>query len=157
MGVHTEYAVDYLSRVAIRDVAVKSVVTFKASQTVGDVRAMFASGQSALTHQGFPVLDQNGDLVGVVTRRDVTDPAVNPERTIFSIIKQSPKVVYSDTSLRDAADHMVVHHVGRLPVVDRDAPRTVIGIITRSDLLAAHAPRIEEARIRVTGEWRASL
>jgi H+/Cl- antiporter ClcA/CBS domain-containing protein len=157
MGVHTEYAVDYLSRVAIRDVAVKDVVTFTASQTVGDVRARLATGDSSLTHQGFPVVDQNGDLVGVVTRRDVTDSAVAPERTIFSIIKQSPKVVYSDSSLRDAADHMVVHHVGRLPVVDRDEPRKVVGIITRSDLLAAHAPRIEEARIRVTGEWRSSL
>ena len=157
MGVHTEYAVDYLSRVAIRDVAVKDVVTFTASQTVGEVRELLASGDSSLTHQGFPIVDQNGDLVGVVTRRDVADAAVNPENPILSIIKQSPKVVYSDSSLRDAADHMVVHHVGRLPVVDRDEPRKVIGIITRSDLLAAHAPRIEEARIRVTGEWRSSL
>jgi H+/Cl- antiporter ClcA/CBS domain-containing protein len=157
MGVHTEYAVDYLSRVAIRDVAIKDVVTFDADQTVGEVRALLASGDASLTHQGFPVEDVHGNLVGVVTRRDVIDPTVSPDRLISSVIKQSPKVVYSDTSLRDAADHMVVHHVGRLPVVDRNNPRKVIGIITRSDLLAAHAPRIDEARIRVTGEWRSSL
>lgn len=157
MGVHTEYAVDYLSRVAIRDVALKKVVTFKSSQTVGEVRELFASGDPALTHQGFPVVDHEENLVGVVTRRDVTDATVPSDRTILSIVKQSPKVVYSDSSLRDAADHMVVHHVGRLPVVNREDPRKVLGIITRSDLLAAHAPRIEEARIRVTGEWRASL
>ena len=157
MGVHTEYAVDYLSRVAIRDVALKDVVTFQANQTVGDVRALFARGDASLTHQGFPVVDQNGDLVGVITRRDVSDETVEPERTVLSLVKQSPKVVYSDSSLRDAADHMVVHHVGRLPVVDRSDPRKVIGIITRSDLLTAHAPRIEEARIRVTGEWRSSF
>jgi CBS domain-containing protein len=157
MGVHTEYAVDYLSRVAIRDVAIKNVVTFNAAQTIGEVRDLLASGDASLTHQGFPVIDANGNLVGVVTRRDVIDPTVMPDRTVSTVIKQSPKVVYSDTSLRDAADHMVVHHVGRLPVVDRKEPRKVFGIITRSDLLAAHAPRIDEARIRVTGEWRSSL
>jgi hypothetical protein len=33
--------------------------------------------------------------------------------------------------------------VGRLPVVTRAAPRTVIGILTRGDLLAAHGRRLE--------------
>jgi CBS domain containing-hemolysin-like protein len=39
--------------------------------------------------------------------------------------------------------------VGRLPVVRRGADREVIGIVSRSDLLAAHAPRLEAAhRVR---------
>jgi len=38
--------------------------------------------------------------------------------------------------------------VGRLPVVRRDAPRTLVGIVSRSDLLAAHAPRLEAAHRR---------
>jgi CBS domain-containing protein len=157
MGVHTEYAVDYLSRIAIRDVALKDVVTFNSNSTVSEIRDMFATGSEKLTHQGFPVVNPAGDLIGVVTRRDITDPTLEPDRTIASVIKQSPKVVYDDSSLRAAADHMVMHHVGRLPVVSRDNPGKVIGIITRSDLLAAHAPRLDEAHIRVTGEWRASL
>jgi CBS-domain-containing membrane protein len=41
---------------------------------------------------------------------------------------------------------MVLEEVGRVPVVRRDAPRRVIGILSRSDLLAAHAPRLKEAR-----------
>ena len=39
---------------------------------------------------------------------------------------------------------MVVTGVGRLPVVSRTAPRRPIGMITRSDLLQAHARRLEE-------------
>ena len=35
---------------------------------------------------------------------------------------------------------------GRLPVVRRREPRRVVGILSRSDLLAAHAPRLEAAR-----------
>jgi chloride channel protein, CIC family len=58
--------------------------------------------------------------------------------------RRAPAVVYLDSSLRDAADHMVRENVGRLPVVDRNAPDRVVGMITRSDLLAAHARRLQE-------------
>ncbi|MBW7934089.1 MAG: CBS domain-containing protein, partial [Gemmatimonadaceae bacterium] len=39
--------------------------------------------------------------------------------------------------------------VGRLPVVAREAPDRVVGIISRSDLLDAHATRLDEAHRRV--------
>jgi CBS-domain-containing membrane protein len=45
--------------------------------------------------------------------------------------------------------------VGRLPVVSRENPRLVVGIISRSDLLAAHAPRLSAAHdAKVTAKWR---
>jgi hypothetical protein len=37
---------------------------------------------------------------------------------------------------------MVREQVGRVPVVTRDAPRTVVGMVSRSDLLGAHAGRL---------------
>jgi hypothetical protein len=54
-------------------------------------------------------------------------------------------VVFPDSSLREAADHMVREGVGRLAVVERDEPAKVIALLTRSDLLAAHRRRLEEA------------
>ena len=59
-------------------------------------------------------------------------------------------------TLRDAADHMVVEQVGRLPVVWRDEPRIVVGILSRSDLLAAHAPRLEAAHRRTRYQGRSA-
>ena len=41
-------------------------------------------------------------------------------------------------------------HVGRLPVVTRDDPYKVVGIISRSDLLSAHRHRLEAALISET-------
>jgi predicted transcriptional regulator len=68
-------------------------------------------------------------------------------------------VVYEDSSLRDAADHMVTEEVGRLPVISRDGNLEVVGIISRSDLLTAHRPRLTAAtrakRVRKI-YWRAS-
>ena len=57
-------------------------------------------------------------------------------------------MVFEDSSLREAADHMVTEGVGRLPVVSRQAPRKVIGVLTRSDLLDAHRSRIDAGQRR---------
>jgi CBS domain-containing protein len=91
------------------------------------------------------VLDADERLVGVVTRRDLLDPTLGDGLPLRAVLRRAPVVVYDDNTLRDAADQMVMEHVGRLPVVRRGADREVIGIISRSDLLAAHAPRLEAA------------
>jgi H+/Cl- antiporter ClcA len=147
-SVRTEYAADYLAQVLVRDAATRAVVSLRAADVLADVRRWLAAGEGAATHNGFPVLDGAGELVGVVTRRDLLDPAHAPERTVGSILRRPAVVVYEDSTLRDAADHMVVERVGRLPVVTRERPRTVVGMLTRSDLLAAHAPRLRAARLR---------
>src|SRR5205807_8513503 len=91
-----------------------------------------------------PVLDDTGRLVGVVTRRDLD---AGGEGTVGERVRRSAVVAFEDESLRQAADRMVLARVGRLPVVSRAAPTQVIGIVTRSDLLAAHAQRLEEATV----------
>jgi chloride channel protein, CIC family len=144
--IRSEYAIDHLSHVRVGDVASDDVVTLRAEDTLDAVRDWLAAGAGGFTHQGFPVLDADGLLSGVVTRRDVLDPTHDGPERIRSIIRRPPVVVYEDNSLRDAADQMVVEHVGRLPVVRRGAPRELVGIVSRSDLLAAHAPRLEAAR-----------
>ena len=129
-----EYAADYLDRVAVADACSREVVAFRASQTAGELHGVVA------THQGFPVIDDDGRLIGVVTRKNFMDR--DPATRVGDLVTRPPSVVFPDSSLRDAADHMVREDVGRLPVVDRADPTRVIGIITRSDLLRAHEARL---------------
>jgi CIC family chloride channel protein len=65
-------------------------------------------------------------------------------RPLRELVKRLPVVVFMDESLRDAADEMVRHGIGRLPVVTRAAPRRAVGMLTRSDLLRAHGQRLRE-------------
>ncbi|MDB4884243.1 MAG: Cl-channel voltage-gated family protein, partial [Gemmatimonadetes bacterium] len=84
-------------------------------------------------------------LSGVVTRRDLLDVAHSDVRSVQEVVQRTPVVVYEGSTLRDAADQMVLAKVGRLPVVRHEGSRELVGIISRSDLLAAHAPRLEAA------------
>jgi H+/Cl- antiporter ClcA/CBS domain-containing protein len=143
-AVRPEYVADHLAHVIVRDVATRDVVTVAATRTLTDVREWLSSDAKGTTHQGFPVVNDQGLLIGVVTRRDLMQGA-DDNRTVRDVIRRPPVVVYEDSTLRDAADHMVVEEVGRLPVVSRDAVLKVVGIISRSDLLAAHRPRLTAA------------
>ena len=141
---------DYLDRVLVKDAASRDVVTISGDKTVGDVRAWFAARQRESTHQGFPILAEDGTLLGVLTRRNLLDTALDERTPVRDLVSRPPAVVYEDNTLREAADHMVRERVGRLPVVRRDAPLVVVGIVSRSDLLSAHQDRLDAAMVTET-------
>jgi len=139
--VPAEYPADHLDQLLVRDHASREVASFHAAQTVAEARDWLASGAPGSTHQGFPVLDGSGRPIGVVMGRQILDPAQDPQGFISALVVRPVAVALEDSSLREAADHMVRERVGRLPVVTADQRLT--GIITRSDLLDAHALRLE--------------
>jgi CBS domain-containing protein len=145
-GIRTpgEYVADTLAHTFVRQVASRTVVTLQATDRLAQTRAWLESGAKGTTHQGFPILDARQTLVGVLTRRDLLDPSKKAEQTLGQLIQRLPKFVYDDCTVRQAADHMVNHGIGRLPVVQRGTP-TVIGMITRSDVLSAFQHRIRDS------------
>lgn len=144
--VPSEYASDYLDQIMAGDACSRDVVSLQATQALGDVRRWLMENHPAARHQGFPVLDANNQVLGVVTRRDLTDVRNADTEMVGALIKRSVLAVREDHSLREAADHMVEADVGRVIVLGKDAPHRMVGILTRGDLLSAHAQRLREAR-----------
>ena len=134
--VPSEYAADHLDLIAVADACSTEVVTVRADDTIASLRERGGS------HQGFPVVDAEGKLLGVITRRDFLDASKPPSTRAGELVTHAPAVIFPDNSLREAADQMVRENVGRLPVVTREDPRSIIGFITRSDLLRAHEGRL---------------
>jgi CBS domain-containing protein len=144
ISVPNEYIPDHLSNISLAAVAIKPVVSIKADDTLGTVRAWLRSHRPEAEHQGYPVLNSKGRLIGVVTRRNLLNPEIEDSQLVSSTIQTAPIVIASSATLRDAADEMVRRGVGRLPIVDSRKSDALIGIITRSDLLSAHQTRIHE-------------
>jgi H+/Cl- antiporter ClcA/predicted transcriptional regulator len=144
--VPSEYAADALEQVSVGHVCTRDVRSLKTSDELGEVRRWMNSGRERAQHQGYPVIDDAGRVRGVITRRDLLDPDRPGLTRIGDMLKRGPIVVFEDHSLRDASDLMVAENVGRLIVVERNHPTHMVGVLTRSDVLAANAKRIHEMR-----------
>jgi H+/Cl- antiporter ClcA len=142
--VPTEYAADYLEQVLVRDACTRDVISLRSRDELGEVRHWIYSGRDDGQHQGYPVVDDTGRVRGVVTRRTLLDPSEPNIRRIGDLPLRPPIVVHEHHSLREAADHMVAEDIGRLIVVGVDAPHPLVGILTRGDILSAHARRLKE-------------
>jgi chloride channel protein, CIC family len=154
VSVPSEYEADPFGQIRVSDVASRNPVVLSADETVETVRARLAGDDPAWSHHGFPVVGENGFVLGVLTRRDLAKPKLDTRQSVRQLLHRPPVVVYDDLSLREAADHMINHDVGRLPVIDRDHPGVVVGMITRSDLLAAQRRRLDEMKLaRATRLW----
>ena len=139
--VPSEYVSDLLAILNVSQVASSKITILSADETVQSVCHRLTSGQPDWTHQGYPVADADGNLLGVLTRRDFYDPGADRRRRVGELIHRPPITVSPDVTLRDAANEMIRHDVGRLVVADPANPRRAIGILTRSDVLRAHRRR----------------
>jgi CIC family chloride channel protein len=146
--VPAEYAADYLDQVTVGVACARDVYSLRGEQTLAEVRRWLGEGTPEAQHQGFPVVDAAGQVQGVLTRRTLLDPQWHYTLTVGELITRAPVMVKESHSLREAADHMVAEQVGRLIVVSQDSPYRLVGIITRGDILSAHAKRLREARFK---------
>ncbi len=154
--VSREYSVDPLERIFVGDVMTTSVVTIPASLPLHDVLARYFLGPGANRHQGYPVVDKDGRLLGILTRSSLLQewvseflargPSANGDSTgpiiAYDLLTREAITAFPGESCRTAAERMAQTGVGRLPVVSADDPQKLVGMITRSDLLK---PRLREA------------
>jgi CBS domain-containing protein len=147
LRVTSEYAADYLDRIRVADRMTRDPMTLASHESIAEARARIENGGAGPTHVGFPVLDESGELVGLVTRWEIVRAEKSVKR-VGELATEAPVVVHPEHTLREAADHMVTAGVGRLPVVASGSHRRLVGILSRSDLLAAHESRLTAARHR---------
>jgi CIC family chloride channel protein len=141
-----EYRTDPLDQLTVAHAATKDVVVLYEDQTVGEVRAWLASKAPGTMHQGYPIVNEQGHVSGILTRRDFANSTVENTQLVRECLQRMPRVVYDDCSLRQAVEHMINHDIGRLPVLARHNPTKLVGILTRSDILKAYRRTMEHGQ-----------
>ena len=153
--VPSEYISDLLAHLKVSAAFSSKLSIVSADETIQLLRERVASGDPAWTHQGYPIVNADGNLVGVVTLRDIHNPAHVSTQRIGDLIHRPPITINPDSSLREVANEMIRHDVGRLVVVDRAEPHRPIGMITRGDFLRAQRGTLDEwTRAQPDVSWR---
>ncbi len=129
--------IDVMQGITVAEVMTTDPDTVPADMTISDLAEAFARTH----HHGFPVLDAQGELYGVVTLQDLERAATNPlasELRVRDICTREVVVAYPDEPVWAALRRMGVRDIGRLPVVDRGNPKRLLGVIRRSDIIRAY-------------------
>ncbi len=142
-----EYAVDPLEILFVHEVMRTKVVVLPAASTLGEIwhslRVDHRQEQRLL-----PVVNAEGQLVGVVTRGDISqrmeqngDAALG--WPIGDLVRASAVEAYPDEPLRVVVYRMVEKGCTRMPVLER-ATRKFLGLVSINDLLKARSRHLEE-------------
>lgn len=91
-------------------------------------------------HHGIVVLNAARELYGVVTLADLERAlTLGDATTVADICTTDVLTAFPDETLDDALRHFGALDVGRIPVVDRQNPRRVVGVLRRGDIVQAYS------------------
>lgn len=136
----------------VEDIMTRAVVTLREE----DNMLAIAEGMHAYGLRHIPVVD-NGKLVGLLTHRDVlrfkdseytrgrARDAIEDRRSeqtfVASVMTRDVQTVRPETPLAEAAQQLVNHKFGCLPVTSPDG--TLQGIVTEHDFLKAFVDHLK--------------
>ena len=158
----------------VADIMTREVVSVRTDMRVGQIARVFREHQLS----GLPVVDSEGELVGVITELDMVKRHARPQMPAFlpllgaylplgtkeykeslrritgvtaeDIMTTPVNTISPDASIEDAATVMVSNRSNPLPVVDNSG--RMVGIVSRTDILGV----IEEMELQLEREGDAA-
>jgi chloride channel protein, CIC family len=146
-----EYIVDPFESMRVSEIMAKPVDWLAANTPVNEVIAFFMAPGAPPRHKGYPVVEIDGRLIGIVTRADVLRwmrdgwPAGQSLRDMLA--GQDLVTGYDDELAGQLADRMAAADVSRVPILHR-ADDALVGIVARRDLLRIRASVLRHERER---------
>ena len=119
-----------------RDFMTPNLVTLSADMELLDAIQLLVDKQIS----GAPVVDQQGNLVGILTERDCLEQTVvatyhgEAGGRVAEIMSKDVQTVDADTGLMEIADSFANSKYRRYPVLEDNR---LVGIISRRDVLRA--------------------
>ena len=155
LRISSDFEPDVLVSVQVSETMSNEPPVIAQTMSVREMAERIAQHDPMLSrHQGMLITDAEGKLVGVITRGDLLralkeDPS--GQWTVLEAGNKDPVVTYPDETLYEAADRMLRHGIGRLPVVDRKDNRKIVGYLGRAGFLEARMRRMQDENRRERG------
>ena len=145
-----EYSVDPLEILFAREVMLTNIAAFAPAITVEEAAAHVRPDHARRGQSLYPILDDSGQLAGVVTREDLWQKfaAGHGAEKIADFARAFPVVAYDDEPLRVVVYRMASTGFTRMPVVDRKDHRKLLGMVSLDELLRARTRSLAEERDR---------
>lgn len=96
---------------------------------------MFAKEVFAL-----PVLDEDGELVGIVSMSDITqiDRSERGHVQVGAVYSRDIKFAFPDQTMHEVVERMREFHLANFPVVSRRDEKQLLGMVTKADIMLAY-------------------
>jgi len=127
------YDLRVLEKIPVKNIMTRNIITINKNESVDKLREYIEKYR----HMGYPVVDDDGKLVGVVTFRDL-GKSDKKNATIEDIMTPRDKLIFisPETSASESQKIMAKMDIGRLLVLDENGE--LIGIVSRGDIVRTY-------------------
>ena len=123
---------------AVGDVMSRRVETVPENMTL----RRFAKFIEETHHTNFPLVNELGELTGIISVQDFMGVVFEPELMDLVVVKELATkevvTVHAEEDLDTAMRKIGYRNIEQLPVVDRETHRQIYGIISRRDMVSAY-------------------
>jgi len=127
-----------MKALSVGDVMSHRVETVPENMTLGQ----FAEFIQQTHHTNFPLVDERGELTGIISVQDFMGVVFEKELMDLIVIKELATkdviTVHPEEDLDTAMRKIGYRNIEQLPVVDRETHRKLYGIVSRRDMVSAY-------------------
>lgn len=129
-----------LSSLKVGEIMATPVESVREEMTLGELIKIMQHSE----HTGYPVVNKGGELVGIITLEDIrrTELPGRLEKKVKDVMVRKLILSHPEETLDKTLPKFTLQDVGRLPVVEKENPGKLLGIVTRTDIIKAYNKRL---------------
>jgi CIC family chloride channel protein len=149
-GIHLEEGreINLLKSIRAGDLMNRQVESFPVNMPLGEMLRSIPTSR----HVTFPLVDAAGKLAGIISLQDFREVAY--EEGLADLVvagelgTREVVTVFPDDSVHDALARIGYRNIEHLPVVSRDDPGQILGMLSRQDIVSAYNKALIDRSLR---------